>query len=336
MPEALHPVPACTKVGNWWRCPQSDFKSLNPAMESLTAGTLLGASIRLVGGYDPATKTWNRTFQAYQITEGGPELGFAHMAHRNTRQKLVGNAGQVVSDVARYVPDLAQQAWGAEAANLVSESYVNNILDSERGGHKSQNDWFLAGWNWIMQQPAAQGVYTRRWFDDIARPAIEWSQRAGVSDARTVAAAIRMRNSSGAWLQKLKDAVARLGEGPGRDFALAEYGKPDRTEKINTWPEFQGSVPPYPDTADLGFPSSGTATAGRTPEPPGPGGPTVPVGVAPAIPPIPGVGAWATMSPTAKIVAGVVGAAIVGLGGFGVYRLVTKKKKKKKGRKKRR
>lgn len=337
MPQPLHAVPLCSTLAGprkWVRCPDSDHNSKNAQFEAATQGTVLGGVIRLVAGWNPKSKTFSRTFQAYQITEGGPELGFAHMAHRNTTQKMVGNAGQVISDIAKLAPDLAAAAWGPEeAVKLTSESYANSILDSERGGHKSQNDWFLAGWNWVSQQPDGQRVYVQRWFQDIAAPAINWAASAGVQDAKTVAAAIRMRNSSGTQLGKLKDAVSRLGEEQGREYALAEYSHPDRTEAINTWPEFQGASTPWPNPSDLGYQAApGPSGRGRTViSNGGPAGSYIPVSL-----PAPGwmpsqVSKMGTGMKVALAIGGV--AAVGGLAYLG-YRLTTKKKGKK--RKKRR
>jgi hypothetical protein len=329
----LHPVPACTQVGSWQRCPQSDFKGRDNAFEAATAGSILGGSIRLVAGYDPTSRTFNRTPIAYQITEGGPELGFAHMAHRSKGGSLVGNAGQVVTDIAQQLPQVAAAAWGAdEAARLRDGNYVNSLLDSEIGGHKAQNDWFLAGWNWANQRPDVRAVQTARWYNDIALPAISWAMQNNITDGRTIAAAIRMRNSSATQLSRLKEAVATLGESGGRMKALNDYGHPDRTAKIESWPEFRNSVPPYPSLGDVQYGAAG-------PVPPAPGGqvpgPGVPVEGQPAVY-APAATGWGALSTGAKAAIGIAAAAAIGGVGFLAYRMIGQKKPKKRRKRRRR
>jgi len=224
----------CRPIFGHIQCPP-DWHTKDSALESATSGSYAGALIRLVGGYDPATRQWSRTSRSFQIAST-LELGFAHMAR--------GNAADVLAAIGGQARELADSAWPGHANELGTRAAAD-IVVARFGDNTYPADlqWLVDGWAVAIGSKAGLILYCRTWWSQIVEPAIRLCKERGWTDGRTLAAAVRMRNSG-----KLGLLSKQLGsETSARLQALMEYGHPDRTERINTWQEFQTTFPPWPD-----------------------------------------------------------------------------------------
>jgi len=246
---AVQGVPPCRDLsGKRELCP-FDQHVADPEFEQATDGTLMGCLVRLVAGYDPDRRTFGRTRYSYQMFSG-LEVGWAHAAGD------AGQAQEVLSEIARQLPDVARFAWGEEGAALLADpeqadKFVRGL--SDQNAHPQAADWLLGGWHAIAGRGDVQSVFTAWWHDQYVAPVVKWMQEAGLRDARTLAAGVRMNNSSRTKFKLLRDKVAELGEEAGRAAALEEYGHPDRTERINTWACFQGPVVLWPEPQHIAW-----------------------------------------------------------------------------------
>jgi hypothetical protein len=239
---------ACTVLeagtaGERSQCPL-DMGGRDPELERVTADSLAGALVRLVGGYDPGSATWSRTGVSCQVF-GGLELGFAHLAR--------GNAAEALAAIATRAPDLAGQAWGDRAGELARNAADVVAQFNGRTSVPSGYAWLPEGWAAIAYRGEVGAIYADVWWREIVAPVTKWMQGAGLRQRRTLAAGVRLRNTSGAWLDKLKARVSSLGEAAGVTATLQEYGQPDRTAKINDWPAFQGAIDTWPEASDLPY-----------------------------------------------------------------------------------
>ena len=246
------PLPECTLLeagtgGERTQCPQ-DMGTKDPELERVTANSLLGATVRLVGGYTPRTGRWSRTRISYMIfgqtSSDGLVLGWSHLAG--------SNAAEVIQAIAVRLPDLARQAWPDHWKELQTKEGSNAVVRRFRGLTKQPGDmdWFLAGWSALSPLGPVQNVYAETWFKDHGAPVVSWMQANGLREARTFALGARLRNTSGDKLNDLKRSVASLGERAGVEEVLSGY-KQDRVQKLNSWPEFQGEIEKWPEPSDL-------------------------------------------------------------------------------------
>lgn len=244
------PLPECTLLeagtgGERTQCPQ-DMGTKDPELERVTANSLLGATVRLVGGYTPRTGKWSRTRISYMIfgrTSGdGLVLGWSHLAG--------SNAAEVLQAIAVRLPDLARQAWPDHWKELQTKEGSRAVVARFRGLTKqpSDMDWLLAGWSALSPSGPVQNVYAETWFKDHAAPIISWMKANGLKEALTFALGCRMRNSGK--FDSLRRSVSSLGEMAGVEAILSDY-EPDRVQKLNSWPEFQGEIEKWPEPSDL-------------------------------------------------------------------------------------
>lgn len=242
----LHPVPPCQLVQGHEQCP-ADYRTRDPEFVRVTQGSLLGAIVRLVAGYEPSDQTFSRTRISCQTFEG-LELGWSHLAGNKTARFL--NA------IALQLPEVARYAWGEQGAQFAQLSFATSFCDQFKGklSFPAGTEWFSAGWFQIAPRGDVQNVYLAQWADPHLTDAIAWMQANGLRQRQTLATAVRTRNS-GAPFTKLKETIASLGEQAGLAAFLASYDQ-ERANKIRTWPEFQGQIDEWPTLAELNFGSS--------------------------------------------------------------------------------
>jgi len=322
----LHALPQCKtlapgKPSERQLCPP-DMHIRDEELERVTDGSLAGCIIRLVAGYNPEKGTFSRTRYSYQLFSG-LELGWAHAACD------AGGGAEVLTAIANKLPDVAAWAWGPdEAAKLKSEDYAQQVCDSFKNldAQPQAGNWMLAGWHAIAGRGDVQNVYAEWYWDDVVNDVIKWMQDKGLRSARTLGAATRMSNTSRVQFKRLREAVETYGEQEGVTRALEGYGHPDRTEKLNTWPCFQGQIRSWPSPSDLKWSASA-----EVPKPEGmPVLPTEPGQTAPpAVTNVPGIrGALAKGLDAAKKHPWAI-AAILAAGGIAVAAVLLKGKKKK-------
>lgn len=241
-----HPMPPCRDVGGHDQCPP-DFHVQDDELVAVTEGSLLGAAIRVVAGYDPLKDRFSRTRVSFQIYRG-LELGWAHMA--------VDNASDILWDISTRIPKVAQFAWPDHATEMKQYNVCEGIVSGFRGLDKMPHayDWLAAGWYQIAPRGDVQSVYTERWYKDIAAKAIDWCRSDGIRDKRILVAGIRARNTSGTKLETLKRMVRELGETEGLKRFLVDYAHDSLTRALWEWPIFDGPIDKYPEPSDIRWP----------------------------------------------------------------------------------
>lgn len=246
MAEPLHPIPPCELVFNdHEQCPL-DWHVRDPELARVTEGSLLGAIVRLVGGFDPKTQRWSRTRISCQIN-GWLELGWAHLS-------TIDNVARFLTAIATRLPEVATWAWGDKGRELAQLGASTAFVTTFRGRKDLPDgaEWFTAGWYQIAVRGDVQQVYLSEWWSHVAGP-MSWMQGRGYKLKGLLGAAARARNS-GPDYDELKRLVDAEGEALGLQRFLAWWdanGKSDRAEAIRTWPEFQGEITSWPTVNDL-------------------------------------------------------------------------------------
>jgi hypothetical protein len=224
-------------------------------LESATAGTLAGAIVRLVAGYDPEKRTFSRTSRSFQINDKIDGLSWMHAARSNAKELL--------HTLATNMPEAAIEAFGRDGAELLRSDGVIGVVDSFDGFDEVPpgTEWLISGWHHLTSRPDIQQKIADWYWYDIVHGPISWMQNNGLTSRRTLAAAVRARNTSGTQLQALKDSVSQYGETDGVTRFLQGYKGGEYIPVIDGWPEFQGSVGRWPESSDLGWSSLETAPA---------------------------------------------------------------------------
>jgi hypothetical protein len=236
------------------QCPP-DYRVADPVLESMTSGTLSGALVRLISGWNPQRRTFSRTRKSAQISKD-LELGWAHAA--TVGKTWMGR--DVIRKMARDLPELSASAWGADfARGLASESFSNEVIDLFLKKTALPEDrrafQLIQGWNAISQTAPGQKVYSQEWFRSKVRPMIAYMEKKGWRNRRTLAALVRMRNSG---RQGMISSKADLGEEAAVEAGLDEYvaqksSRANDVERIRNWPEFQGEIAQWPKWQDLRY-----------------------------------------------------------------------------------
>lgn len=319
MANPLHPVPQCQVLYGHDICP-IDHRVRDEGLEAATEGTLAGCLVRLVAGYDAGDQTFSRTRYRWQVYNG-LELGFAD-AHN-------ANAADVINRIAIDLPAVAAWAWGSdEAAKLANRDYARDLVSvvAGRNTHDPSLDWLLAGWSAIAGRGDVQRVYSDWWFRGYVDPIVSWMQERGLSDLQTLAAGVRLKNSSTTWFNRLRDQIAANGEAQGRALALAEYSSdkgPERAEAIQSWPCFEGAI-------GGAWPEAGQLRWGNDPAPAPPSDLAVPWDPSSgrSAPPVAGAGVISSVLGYARQHPILLGSAAVGALLAGLWIALGKKKKK--------
>jgi hypothetical protein len=225
------------------QCP-ADYRTRDPEFVRVTEGSLLGAIVRLVAGFNPADQTFSRTRISCQVFKG-LELGWSHLAGNKTARFLQAIAVQL--------PEVARYAWGEQGAQFAQLSFATSFCDSFKGllSFPQGTEWFTAGWYQIAARGDVQNVYLAQWADPHLTEPIAWMQANNLRSRALLATAVRTRNS-GAPFTNLKQSIATLGEANGLASFLASYDQ-ERANKIRTWPEFQGQIEQWPTVSELNF-----------------------------------------------------------------------------------
>jgi hypothetical protein len=242
-----HPIPPCELVFNdHEQCPR-DFNVRDPELVRVTQGSLLGAIIRLVGGYNPSTGLWSRTRISCQMNRW-LELGWAHLS-------TVDNVADFLFALATRLPQVAEFAWGEEGRKFAQLSYCTAFVQRFREQKVLPQglEWFTAGWYQIAVRGDVQRVYLEEWWNHIAQP-MTWMQAQGFKSKRLLAAATRARNGSD--YPECKKLVDAEGEKLGLERFLTWWegeGKSDRVAALRSWPEFEGDVEKWPTPDDINW-----------------------------------------------------------------------------------
>lgn len=254
MTDPIHPVPECAQMTGRQQCPR-DMSTEDTALETVTAGSLAGALVRLVAGWDPGRRTFSRTSRSFQIFKG-LELSWMHAAG--------SNAAEILWRIATMLPTVAASAWGQdEALKMQNRNYVDGIIAQFKGqtAMLPQYDWLSAGWAWASARGDVQQLIVNWYFGDIVKKAMDWMMANGLTQARTLAAGTRARNTSGTQLQKLKDAVASQGEEAGVQSFLQGYKGGKYIPDIDAEPAFSGEIAKWPSPADVAWPGGESIVA---------------------------------------------------------------------------
>lgn len=318
----LHPVPECFDVGNRVQCPR-DYMQKDPMLEQATEGTLAGALIRIIAHYRPETGVWSRQSKSYQVFNGLDGLSWMHAAR--------SNAADVLQQIAVNLPEVAAYAWGPQQAERMKfKEYDEGLVDEyPKGTHPQEKDWLLAGWHAIAGRPDVQRVITNWWWEDNVTKVLKWMEAEGLSRKATLAAGVRVRNTSHTLFNQLKKAVAELGEDIGVEQFMSTYKDGDYLSILKEWPVLQGDIITWPTPDDIQWPAAEGVPSGGAPS----GNGEVPSGngdVAPAgwgngtVPPV------TTKTSTWKKVGYVAGGlSLAGLLGLGIWMAVKPKRRRR-------
>lgn len=244
------------------QCPP-DWHRKDPGLEAATEGTLGGALVRLVGGYNPANSKWSRTRHSAQLSRN-LELGWSHMASRKKVQS--DDAQELIHKIAREYPESAARAWGdVFAAKLADRAFVDDVfgLFDERKllSMDPRAQKLIDGWNVISKTPQGSRAYAEKYWDEVVIPMAREMQKRSWNQKRTLAAATRMRNTSIRWTTKLFRHPGTEQEAVDDIFSRWVADKKhhrDDGERVESWPQFKGTIRewPSPPFSDISVPGS--------------------------------------------------------------------------------
>lgn len=257
--DTIHPMPLLIAYWGYdmsfdWG--NTDWPEKDEQWEEFTSGgTWHHGMLRLVTGWDPRFRTFNRTPRDH-VSLDEMSIGFAHY----WADVLPGFLAAFVNALFA----LAVDAWGLETAEKMrSEDWIASQIDAVKGkrSHQAKYNWLLTGWWYAGKNEDAmrwQSEYWLQHYYGYVRKVVvdmKWTNSIPHSDGGQVIAGImRMTNSAGrrGTTEILEAARNRIGSNDPMkvlenayttDDSKGGYGKEDRWEIITTWDEFAGPAP---------------------------------------------------------------------------------------------
>ena len=249
------PIPVCEMVFGHEQCPK-DYHARDPELVRVTAGTLMGALVRLIAEYNPETGNFSRTRISCQINKF-LELGWAHLS-------MSEQVARFLTTLATTLPEVAAYAWGDNGKQLAQGGYALAFTQQFLGKTVLPDgaEWFTAGWFQIAPRPDVQDLYTRFLWEGHGARVVSWMKANGYDSAQLLATGVRAANSGKFDDGKNPDrSLVHLVKEFGPDQGLKSFWSNvwqadndlDRLKAVQTWPEFQGKVTSWPSPDDLNW-----------------------------------------------------------------------------------